>query len=67
MANMTMTSTTMGNITMGSITRTTAIERKRSIMVTGVDITMPRNICTVLFGLFDLFIGQSSDPYTLYW
>ena len=62
-----MTNTTMGNITMENITSTTAIERERSIMVTGVDITMPRNICTALFGLFDLFIDQSSDPYTLYW
>ena len=53
--------------TMGNITNTTATNRKRSIMVTGVDITMPRNTCTVLFGLFDLFTGQSSDPSTLYW
>ena len=57
----------MTNTTMGNITNTTPIERERSIMVTGADITMPRNICTALFGLFDLFIGQSSDPYTLYW
>ena len=57
----------MTNTTMGNTTNITATNRRRSIMVTGVDITMPRNICTVLFGLFDLFIGQSSDPYTLYW
>ena len=57
----------MTNTTMGNITNTTPIEKERSIMVTGADITMPRNICTALFGLFDLFIDQSSDPYTLYW
>jgi len=57
----------MTNTTMGNTTNITATNRRRSIMVTGVDITMPRNICTVLFGLFDLFIGQSFDPSTLYW
>ena len=56
----------MTNTTMGNTTNITATNRRRSIMVTGVDITMPRNICTALFGLFDLFIDQSSDPYTLY-